>query len=88
MSNGSSYGAAFAIPIVDHGAPSGLTSKTTCCTPEPVSLALARSVTVARRFAPGSSSAVAGGELSTRRSSTGADSVTFPALSVTTTRRS
>ena len=40
------------------------------------------------RFAPGSSSAVAGGELSMRRSSTGADSVRLPALSVTTTRRS
>ena len=41
-----------------------------------------------RRFAPGSSIAVAGGELSTRRSSTAAACVSLPALSVTTTRRS
>jgi hypothetical protein len=46
------------------------------------------SETVARREAPGSSIAAPGAVLSTTRSSTMADGVVFPALSVTTTRRS
>ena len=88
MSNDVSYGSELSAPIVDQEAPSGLTSKTTLATPEPVSLAVPLIVTTARRFAPGSSIAVAGGELSMRRSSTAAACVSLPALSVTTTRRS
>ena len=90
MSRANSYGSELSTAPAsgDHDMPSTLYSNSTCWTPEPVSLAEPLSVTVARRFAPGSSSAVAGGELSMRRSSTGVDSVRLPALSVTTTRRS
>src|SRR5215207_2235921 len=53
VSNGDSNGSELSEPIVDHAAPSGLTSKTTLATPEPVSLAVPFIVTTARRFAPG-----------------------------------
>jgi hypothetical protein len=60
----------------------------TVATPEPLSDDVADSVTVARRFAPGSASSVLGGVLSTLRIATAAESVLLPAASTATTRRS
>jgi hypothetical protein len=57
-------------------------------TPEPASDASAVSDTVPRRYAPGSFIVAPGAVLSTTRSSTTADGLELPALSVTTMRRS
>ena len=69
-------------------APAGERSKATEATPEPGSEAFAVSETVPRRLAPGSFIVAPGAVLSTMRSSTAADGLELPTLSVTTTRRS
>ena len=78
------------VPIAVHvPAPAGERWKTTWAMPlPPVSAADPVSVTVARRFAPGSSWVAVGAVLSTRRFETTAELVVLPTLSVATTRKS
>jgi hypothetical protein len=74
--------------VVQLSAPAGEYWKTVDATPEPVSAVAAESVTLPRRFAPGSARVAVGGVLSTRRFETTEEIVVLPARSVAIARRS